>query len=368
MSWLLSFIANVCVLVTVSTGSGTGQLLAGGQGAVRWDWLNLICPPEPDRAREATAEAALKRLGGTRLVLKLEPDVVRREVVSQLQQDVVRLLREGHIPFQDLAVQDDGVEVRIVRAGDREPGAGRLAGSVGGNVDIRGLGEGLVRLMPTQAAFAEGLRASREQAVDTLAKRLEALGVVAPGVRPDGADRIVALLPGVTDPERVHWLLYKTASLTFRLIDTSMTGEDALRRGVPPGSEVLYDRKDKTPYLVSRQDAMRGGTIIHAAPGFDERTREPIVSFRFDAAGARRFAQVTQENIGRPFAVVLDNEVVAAPIIREPILKGSGQVSGSFTLEEANTLSILLSRGVPPALLTIVDRQVVEPETKVGQR
>ena len=347
MSWLLSFIANVCVLVAVSTG---------------------ICPPGSNGEREAQSEAALKRLGGTRLVLKLEPDAVRREVVAELQQDVVRLLREGHIPFQGLAVQDDGVEVRIVRAGDREPAAGRLAGSAGGKVDIRDLGEGLVRLMPTQAAFAEGLRASREQAVETLVRRLEALGVVAPGVRPDGADRIVALLPGVTDPERVHWLLYKTASLTFHLVDTSMTAEEALRRGVPPGSEVLYDRKDKSPYLVSRQDAMRGGTIIHAAPGFDERTREPVVTFRFDAAGARRFAQVTQENIGRPFAVVLDNEVVAAPIIREPILKGSVQVSGSFTLEEANTLAVLLSRGVPPALLTIVDRQVLEPETKVGQK
>jgi preprotein translocase subunit SecD len=358
MSWLLSFLANVCVIVTLSTGSDAG----------RWDWLNLICPPDPSHVREAASQATLKRLGGSRLVLKLEADVVHREVVAELQQDVVRLLREGHLPFQGLAVQDDGVEVRIVRAGDREPAAGRLAGSVGGNVDIRDLGEGLVRLMPTQAAFAEGMRASREQSIDTLVRRFEALGVVAPGVRPDGADRIVALLPGVTDPERVHWLLYKTASLTFRLVDTSMTGEEALRRGVPPGSEVLYDRKDKTSYLVSRQDAMRSGAIIHAAPGFDERTREPVVTFRFDATGARRFAQVTQENIGRPFAVVLDNEVVAAPIIREPILKGSGQVSGSFTLEEANTLAVLLSRGVPPALLTIVDRQVLEPETKAAQR
>ena len=140
-----------------------------------------------------------------------------------------------------------------------------------------------------------------------------------------------------------------------------------MERGPPPGFEVLYERKDKVPHLVSKQDAMRGGTIIDAAPGFDERTLEPIVHFRFDAAGTRRFAQVTQENVGRPFAVVLDSDIISVPIIREPILKGSGQVSGGFTVEEANTLAVLLSSGILPGMLTIIDRQVVEPETKPGR-
>ena len=147
----------------------------------------------------------------------------------QLQQDVRGLLRDERIAYQGLGVQDGSVEVRIVRKSDREPAAGKLAqtavpaGSGGGSVDIQDLGEGLIKLTPTQAAFADHLRASRQQSIDIITRRLEAFGVVAPAVRPDGADRIVALLPGVKDPERERWMLYKTATLTFRQVDTSMT-------------------------------------------------------------------------------------------------------------------------------------------------
>jgi preprotein translocase subunit SecD len=366
MTWLISFIAKVCVFVIVSAGPGHADV----QGAGWRDWLIRIFSSGSD----SEPDAALKRLGGSRLVLKLDPDVLRREVLDQLQQDVRALLREGRVPYQGLAVQGGSVELRIVREGDRQPVAGKLAqlwtpaGASGGSVDVQDLGDGLIRLTPTESAFVDRLQASRQRSIHIIAKRLEAFGVVAPVVRPAGPDRIVALAPGITDPELVRAMLYKQASLTFRLVDTSMTPDEALERGPPPGSEILHERNGKMPYLVAKQDAMRGGAIIEASPGYDERTREPIVHFRFDAAGTRRFAQVTQENVGRPFAVVLDGDVISAPIIREPILKGSGQVSGSFTLEEANALAVLLSTGILPASVTIIDQQVVEPATKSGQR
>jgi preprotein translocase subunit SecD len=104
-----------------------------------------------------------------------------------------------------------------------------------------------------------------------------------------------------------------------------------------------------------------GEDLTDAQPGFDQRTSEPIVTFRFNTNGARRFAQVTQENVGRPFAIVLDNEVISAPVIREPILGGSGQISGNFTVEQANDLAILLRAGALPAPLTIIEERTVGP-------
>jgi preprotein translocase subunit SecD len=124
---------------------------------------------------------------------------------------------------------------------------------------------------------------------------------------------------------------------------------------------LLYgsEKEGRPPYLIRKQVVVSGEDLTDAQPGFDQRTSEPIVTFRFNTNGARRFAQVTQENVGRPFAIVLDNEVISAPVIREPILGGSGQISGSFTVEGANNLAILLRAGALPAPLTIIEERTV---------
>jgi preprotein translocase subunit SecD len=113
--------------------------------------------------------------------------------------------------------------------------------------------------------------------------------------------------------------------------------------------------------VIKRQVAVSGADLTDAQPGFDQRTSEPIVSFRFNSNGARRFAQISQENVGKPFAIVLDNEVISAPVIREAILGGSGQISGSFSVQEANDLAILLRAGALPAPLTIIEERTVGP-------
>jgi preprotein translocase subunit SecD len=139
-----------------------------------------------------------------------------------------------------------------------------------------------------------------------------------------------------------------------------MSAEQALQGRAPPDSEVLYSSSQpKTPYLVEKRVLVSGDELTDAQPGFDSRTSEPIVSFRFNTSGARKFAQTTQENVGKPFAIVLDNEVISAPVIREPILGGSGQISGSFTVQSANDLAILLRAGALPAKLTPIEQRVV---------
>jgi preprotein translocase subunit SecD len=140
-----------------------------------------------------------------------------------------------------------------------------------------------------------------------------------------------------------------------------MTPEQAQAAGIPSDSEILFGSKQNEPYLIKRQIAVSGADLTDAQPGFDQRTSEPIVSFRFNSSGARKFAQISTENVGRPFAIVLDNKVISAPVIREPILGGNGQISGSFGVQEANDLAILLRAGALPAPLTIIEERTVGP-------
>jgi preprotein translocase subunit SecD len=169
-------------------------------------------------------------------------------------------------------------------------------------------------------------------------------------------------VPGLQDPSRLKTLLGQTAKLTFRLVDVTNPIEPALQGHVPEGDELLYSTDNPPrPYLVERRVMVSGEDLTDAQPGFDQRSSEPIVSFRFNSSGARKFGQVTQQNVNRPFAIVLDDKVISAPVIREPILGGSGQISGSFTVEGANDLAILLRAGALPAPLHIIEERTVGP-------
>ena len=139
-----------------------------------------------------------------------------------------------------------------------------------------------------------------------------------------------------------------------------MTARDAMQGRVPADSEVLYAFKTREPYLVHRQSALGGHDIVDAKAGFDLNGR-PSVDFRFSARGARVFGQLTQENVGRPFAIVLDNEVLSAPVIQTPILGGFGQITGNFTVEEANRLAVRLRAGALPVKLNVIEQTTVAP-------
>jgi protein-export membrane protein SecD len=193
-------------------------------------------------------------------------------------------------------------------------------------------------------------------------RRVDELGTTEPNIQRQGNDRILVQVPGLQDPQRLKDLLGQTAQLTFRLVDVSMSAEQAQATRPPPESEVLQSAEaGQPPVLVERRVLVAGGDLTDAQPGFDQQTNEPIVSFRFNGNGARLFGAATQANVGRPFAIVLDNQVISAPVIREPILGGSGQISGSFSVQTANDLSILLRAGALPAPLTVVEERTVGP-------
>ena len=140
-------------------------------------------------------------------------------------------------------------------------------------------------------------------------------------------------MPGLQDPSRLKEILGKTAKLDFRMVDQSMTPEQAMQTHPPAGFRNSRRRGRARNILIEKRVLVSGGDLVDAQPGFDQRNSEPIVSFRFNSSGARKFAEATQQNVGKPFAIVLDNKVISAPVIREPILGGSGQISGNFTVQ-----------------------------------
>ena len=194
------------------------------------------------------------------------------------------------------------------------------------------------------------------QSISVIERRLKDLNVRFKA-EPQDNDRIRLRLATSVDPRRVIEVITRRGRLQFRLIETDLTPEQAARSEAPPHAEVLYGRGDRKPYIVYKRSALTGRDIVDAQASFDVRTNDAVVSFRFSAEGARRFGQVTQENVGKPFAIVLDNEVLSAPIIREPIMGGTGQISGAFTVQEANDMAIQLRSGELPGKLTLLEQR-----------
>ncbi len=308
--------------------------------------------------------------GGSSLLLEVDTGAVRKERLQGIADDVLRILRQARIPFTGRSVHGNSVEVRITRESDVDNAVGKLrelsqplSGVIGStgqrSVDIAENG-GLVTLTPSDAALAERIRQSVDQSIQIIERRVNELGLVEPTIQREGADRILVQVPGLQDPSRLKEILGKTAKLDFRMVDQSMTAEQAIATHPPADAEIL-DGEGGQKYLIEKRVLVSGADLVDAQPGFDQRNSEPIVSFRFNSSGARKFAEATQQNVGKPFAIILDNKVISAPVIREPILGGSGQISGNFTVQQANDLAILLRAGALPAPLTVIEERTVGP-------
>jgi preprotein translocase subunit SecD len=313
--------------------------------------------------------------GGSHILLEVDSNAVRKDKVEALREDVRRVVRDNRLGSPGaVAVRGNTVEFRVREGVDQtlalqklrelsQPLGGLLSTTGQRSVDVVDAGNGIFRLTPTQPAIVERVRQAVEQSIHIVERRVNELGTVEPTIQRQGVDRILVQVPGLQDPARLKELLGKTAKLSFRMVDQSVPPDQATQGNVPPDSEVLKGTKAENNqlYLIEKRELVSGADLTDAQPGFDQRTSEPIVTFRFNNKGAREFAQVTQQSVGKPFAIVLDNEVISAPVIREPILGGSGQISGNFTVQQANDLAILLRAGALPAPLTIIEERTVGP-------
>src|ERR1700728_2107985 len=272
--------------------------------------------------------------GGSSLLMQVDTNSVRKERLQALDEDVLRVLREARIPFTGRAVRGDHVEVHITRPTDvdnalsklqalSQPMSGFLGTTGQRDVDVS-QNSGLITLTPTEPAITERIRQAVDQSIEIIQRRVNELGLVEPSIQREGVDRILVQVPGLQDPTRLKEILGKTAKLDFRMVDLSMTPEQAEQTHPPSDSELL-DGEGGAKYLIEKRVMVSGADLTDAQPGFDQRDSQPIVSFKFNSNGARKFAEATQANVGQPFAIVLDNKGTAAPVIRELILGGSRQ-------------------------------------------
>jgi preprotein translocase subunit SecD len=204
-----------------------------------------------------------------------------------------------------------------------------------------------------------------QQSLEIVRRRIDEVGTREPTIQQQGVDRILVQVPGEKNPDAIKRLLGQTAKLTFHLVDLETPLDQALAGNLPPGSMILPSEETSRPgemaQLVVRQRVeVSGENLVDAQPTYQE--NQPVVSFRFDSVGARKFGDVTRDHVGELLAIVLDNKVISSPRIREPILGGSGIISGNFTVDSANELAVLLRAGALPAPLEIVEERSVGPD------
>ena len=312
--------------------------------------------------------------GGSHILMRLERTDLIEERLKTTRDDVRRLLREDRIGYTGLSGSGRTVQVRIRNPADIEKAktalesllqpiqAGLFGGGVVNELDFEEPEAGLFRYTLTDAGINYRVSSALTQSIEVVSRRVNELGTTEPVIQRQGSDRILVQVPGLDDPQRLKDLLGQTAKLTFQMVDQSVPVQEAIEGRPPAGTSVLYSTDDPpVPYLIEDRIIVSGENLTDAQASFDQRTNEPVVNFRFDTKGAQRFGQATQQNVGRLFAIILDGQVISAPQIREPILGGSGQISGNFTVQSANDLAVLLRAGALPATLTIIEERTVGP-------
>jgi protein-export membrane protein SecD len=311
--------------------------------------------------------------GGAHLLLAMETTDVRKDWLETLRDDARKRLRDAKIAFAGLGIVNNTVQVRLAKVEDgdaavkelrnlAQQSGNLLLGNATSDIQVTKSEGGVITVTPTEVGLQHRITDAIGAAIETVRRRVDAMGTTEPSIVRQGPSRILVQVPGLQDTAQLKELIGKTARLSFHEVHNSMNAEEARTTRVPPGYKV-YQSTDRTdgPMLLRETPVVRGDELKTAQPGFDQRTNEPIISFTFNNSGARKFGTFTKDNVGRPFAIVLDDQVISAPVIREPILGGSGQISGNFTVESANQLAIQLRSGALPAKLTIVEERTVGP-------
>jgi preprotein translocase subunit SecD len=315
-----------------------------------------------------TIHLGLDLKGGSYLLLEVDMNTVIRERLDSMADSTRQSFRRAGIPRFTVAVQH-ARNTLTARVDDptRIPQALTLLRELSTtqpgqrpDLEFDQAPDGTITVTLSPIGLRERATAAVAQSIEIVRRRIDETGVVDPVITRQGEARIVVQLPGIEDPDRIKQLLGQTARMTFRLTDETANITAAVP---PPGVDFLeLEGRGGGRIAVRRRIEVDGANLIDARAGQDGRTGQWVVNFTFDSIGTRRFAEISRANVGRPFAIVLDNKVISAPVINEPIIGGRGQISGSFTAASANELAILLRAGALPAPLTVVEERSVGPE------
>lgn len=295
--------------------------------------------------------------GGSSLLLQVKMDDVLKDKMSTLEDSVRQSLREHKIRYQDLKSSDKGVFVKIsdFAARDKAKEAFRKLDQ-GLEVSEDANGEGLVTIAYNEQAITALKYQVIDQSIGIVRRRIDELGTKEPSIQGQGTDRILVQLPGVQNPESVKILLGKTAKMSFHLVDETTSVAQAKRGKISKTSRVMNGSEGEQ-YVVIKKPVVGGENLTDARVSFSDGM--PVVSFRFNTLGGRKFGEVTSNHVGERLAIVLDNEVISAPNIQGPITGGSGIITGNFTTKSANDLALLLRSGALPAPLEVMEERTV---------
>jgi preprotein translocase subunit SecD len=308
--------------------------------------------------------------GGAHLLLEVDLKAVVRERLTNLVDAIRTEMRTKRVAISNIATAEtpeptisfrvrDAAQVESARTTVREldPAAVVTTGP-----------DNTVTIRFNERDLIEQRRQTIRESIETVRRRIDETGTKEATIVAQGQDRILVQLPGERNPQRIKDLLKQTAKMNFHLLDTQNSVEEALRGNVPAGSVLMPMDKEVGPdgkprmVLVQRRVIVAGDRLSDAQPSTSQQTGEWIVNFVFDSLGGKRFGDATRENVGRPLAIVLDNKVISAPVIREPILGGRGQISGNFSAQSAQDLALLLRAGALPAPLNVIEERTVGPD------
>lgn len=339
--WKILLISIVCVI-------GFFYALPNVVGRDARAWMETSLP---SWMPHKTVNLGLDLQGGSHLLLQVDLASVIRDRSDSVAQAVRPELRKQKIGYTQIeALPEGGLKVKLRDAGDGEA-ARKIIRSVDRDMDVTGSGA-VIEARYIDAAIKSIKDKTIDQSIEIVRRRIDESGTKEPVIQRQGEDRIIVQLPGIDNPEHVKTLLGRTAKLSFHLVDTG-TGAAATRMLPMQGSE------QGVTVPIQRQAMLTGDMLTDAQTSFQD--GQPVVSFSLNALGAKRFCDVTRNNIQKPFAIVLDEKVISAPNIQGAICGGSAVITGSFTVQEVNDLALLLRAGALPAPLNVLEERTVGP-------
>ena len=327
----------------------------------------------PEALPDPTVNLGLDLAGGSHILLEAEPSQVAAQRLENLEEAVRTSLRqaEPRIRIGDVSTADGRLTFMVEDMGEVDRARELILPLVNGNGMVREWDLSMVDetrfvLTPTEQGLEQAVTDAMDSATEVVRKRIDSLGTREPTIIRQGDTRIVVQVPGLQDPDALKELLGQTARLEFKLVDQTALPSDVAAGVAPPGSEIVpfaeTTAQAGTSLAVRRLGGIRGDNLVGAQQTFDPQTNEPVVSITFDQQGGARFANLTRENVNKPFAIILDGKVLSAPNINEPILGGSASISGGFTTETANNLAISLRSGALPVDLAVIEERTVGPD------
>lgn len=316
---------------------------------------NVISNPEALPKWWQPVNLGLDLQGGSNLLLKVQVDDVIKERMSSIEDSARQILRENKIRYKNLSAGDNAVKVMIENAGSRSK-ASTLFAKIDDGITVKENEDGSLQIAYSDVALNKLKMKIVDQSIEIVRRRIDELGTKEPVIQSQGVDRIVVQLPGLQNPEYVKTLLGKTAKMAFHLVDSRSNAADARRGKLPANSRLIPSVEGET-LVISRKPLVGGENLTDAQAAFQE--GQAVVSFKFNSLGGKKFGEATKNNIGERLAIVLDNEVISAPVIQSAILGGSGIISGNFTVKSANDLALLLRSGALPAPLEVLEERTV---------